>query len=297
MQGSISFGKVSDRDRHLEKTVTLRFYEVDRDNNRPPLSSVLQAIAEHPVADRGRHITGEQVFVRLENFVLNGDYLEGQFVRGQSANRPGVMGDAGTVDLPFEQPIGHGIAFRYHIPNGLLAIEYNPLVLSPSRVMAYLYECDPHAEFRLAPRMRQDAWARFNAMPLRKMIVTIAGHPDVAEDDNPVNATWSNLADMSERYEAHSIKVEIGMGHHHGSLGAAAKNFVREAYQRFEDGVDDIRSIKGVLETGDGQPNDEVNLIGDLLDIKEELTFPENNWAQFYILRRNLLENVMNAAP
>lgn len=278
----------------MEKTVTIRFYEVERDEDKPSLSDVLQAIAETPVAERGRSITGEEIFVRLEDFVPDGPILQGQFVRGQSGNRPGLMNNEGTTDLPFEEPIGHGIAFRYRMTDGLLAIEYNPLVLSPSRVMAYLYECNPQAEYRLAPRMREDAWARFNAMPLRKMTVTVAGHPNVAEDDDANNATWANLADMSERYQAHSIKVEIGMGHRQGSLGNAAKNFIRDAFQRHEDGVDDIRSIKGVLATGEGQPNDEINLIGDLLDYREELSFPENNWGQFYVLRRNLLETVMN---
>ena len=126
------------------------------------------------------------------------------------------------------------------------------------------------------------------------MTVAVAGHPNVGGADNDENATWANIADMRERYGAHSIRIEVGMGHRDGSLADAAKNFLRDAFNRFENGADDIRTLTGTLDTGAGIPNDEINLIGDLLDVKEELSFPENNWGQFYILRRDLLRTKLN---
>lgn len=128
----------------MEKTVTLRFYDVDRtQTNKPSMADLLNRIAAMPVAERARRISGEEILVRLEDFREHEDCLEGQFVRGQSGNRPGRMLADRTEDLPFEEPIGHGIAFRYRTADGLLAIEYNPMVLSPSRVISYLYEIDP----------------------------------------------------------------------------------------------------------------------------------------------------------
>lgn len=279
----------------MEKSVTLRFYDVERIHpNRPAVRDVLQQMAGVPIDERGRHITGDGIFVRLEDYNEHQNCLEGQFVRGQSGNRPGQMLANGTADLPFADPIGHGIAFRYRPADGVLAIEYNPLVLSPSKAMSYLYEFEPQAEYRLHPRLREGVWEEFEARPLRKITVGIAGHPDVAGADNPNQATWANMEDMRERYGAHSIKIEIGMGHRAGGLTEAAKTFVRDAFNRFEGGVDDIRTLKGTLETAEGEPNDEVNLIAQLLDYKEELSFPENNWAQFYALRRNLLRTRLN---
>src|SRR3546814_15770396 len=87
------------------------------------------------------------------------------------------------------EPIGHGIAFRYRTTDGLLAIEYNPFLLSPSRVFDYIYEFEPQAEFDVTPRMREDVWEEFNQRPLRKMVVGIAGNPDVAGVDDPDAAT------------------------------------------------------------------------------------------------------------
>lgn len=279
----------------MEKTVTLRFYDVDRTkSDKPAMADLLKRISKIAMDKRGRNVTGEGVFVRLENFQEDGDCIEGQFVRGQSGNRPGRMLSDGTEDLPFEDPIGHGIAFRYRTTDGLLAIEYNPLVLSPYRAMAYLYEIDPRAEFILEPRMREDAWEQFENRPLRKLTIGIAGHPDVTGGENASNATWANIGEMSSRYGAYSIKIEIGMGHRKGSLASTAKDFVRDAFRKHGGGDEDIRVLKGTVDTGDGMPNDEINLIGELLDVRVALNFPDNNWAKFYSLRRDLLRTKIN---
>lgn len=279
----------------MEKTVTLRFYDVDRVRaNGPAVADILRRVGNLPTAERGKHVTGEEIFVRLENFNEDNECIEGQFVRGQSGNRPGQMLDEGTVDLPFVDPIGHGIAFRYRPRDGLLGIEYNPLVLSPSRVVSYLYELEPRAEYNLLPRLRDGIWEELEARPLRKLTLGIASHPNVAGADDPNQATWANLADMRERYQAHTIRIEIGMGHYQGGLAEGAKRFIRDAFTRYENGADDIRTLKGTVETGDGVPNDEINLIGELLDVKVDLHFPENNWARFYTLRRDLLRDRLN---
>jgi hypothetical protein len=279
----------------MEKTVTLRFYDVSRTrSDRPALGDLLQLIAALPLMDRQKLVTDDEILVRLENFSVDGLYLSGQFIRGQSANRPGQMTPNGTQNLPFNEPIGHGIAFRYRLGDGLLAIEYNPLILSPSRAIAYVCEFDAMAEYDVVPRLRPDAWDEFNNRPLRKMVVSIAGHPHVANQNDPHAATWNNLANMRDAYGAHTLKIEVGMGHHQGSLCEGAKAFMREAFNRHKAGDTEIRTIRGVVETGEGVPNEEIDLLGELLDFKEELTFPDNNFDQFYNLRRDLLTARIN---
>lgn len=68
-----------------------------------------------------------------------------------------------------------------------------------------------------------------------------------------------------------------------------AKELVREAFRRHEEGEDDIRAIKGTLETGEGARNDEIDLLGTLFDVKEELAFDGDDFPRFYRLRRDLL--------
>ena len=73
----------------MEKTVTLRFYDVRRTSeDKPAFADVLQLIANKPMVDRAAHVGVEDVLVRLEDFGVDGNEIHGQFVRGQSGNRP-----------------------------------------------------------------------------------------------------------------------------------------------------------------------------------------------------------------
>ena len=158
--------------------------------------------------------------------------------------------------------------------------------------MDYLYAHDGRAEYRLTPVMREDAWERFEELPLRKLTVGIAGHPDVAGlEEGDERAVWAAVNDMKEAYEAHTVKIELSMGQRRGALSRAAKRFARDAFARHANGEDDIRMLRGVLDTGEGHENDEVDLLGTLFTVKEDLHFPEDNFAQFYRLRRDLLRS------
>ena len=276
----------------MEKTVTLRFYWIERSAaDRPAFGDLLRLIGALPVAERERRITGEEILVRLEDFVDDGDEIAGQFIRGQSGNRPGRMLRDRTDALPFGEPLAHGVAFRYRVQDGLFAVQFDPRVLSPSRIMSYIYEFDERAEFSMEPHMREDAWDRFDELPVRKLEVAIAGHPNPAGADNADAAVWDNFAEIGERYGANLVRIQVSMGQRKGALEEGIKAFAREAFRRYENGEDDIRAIKGVLETGPGQKNDEVDLMGTLFDVEEQLHFPEDNWARFYTLRRDLLRD------
>lgn len=276
----------------MEKAVTLRFYDLTRSaEDRPPFADLLRLVAAKPMGDRERHVGLDQFLVRLENFAETNGEVHGQFIRGQSGNRPGQMLAAGTGNLPFAEPLGHGIAFRYRTADGLLAVQFDAKILSPVRIVEYLAAHDARAEFTLTPRMRADAWARFNELPLRKLEVSIAGHANPADLEADGAAVWSNIARMKHAYGADTIRFEISMGHRDGSLLDTAKALAREAFARFERGDDDIRALRGVVDTGDGVPNDEIDLMGTLFDVKESLAFNGDDFPEFYRLRKNLLKS------
>ena len=282
----------------MEKSVTLRFYTVRRTvENRPQFVDVLRAIAEKSLNDRERNVGPEDALVRLENFEEDEGAVFGQLIRGQSGNRPGQMLPEGTGNLPFTEPLGHGIAFRYRLRDGLLAIQFDTKILSPSRMMDYLYQHNGQAEFRLRPVLRSDAWERFAALPLRKLEVAVAGHPNASDLDSQHESVWQNIATMKEAYGADMVRFQISMGHRRGSLRDGAKDVLREAFRRHQNGEDDIRTIKGILETGDGIPNDEIDLMGTLFDVKEIFHFDENDFPRFYTLRRDLLGTILRSLP
>lgn len=274
----------------MEKTVTLRFYDVRRtSDDKPAFADVLRQIAAKPMVDREARVGLEEVLVRLEDFAETGGEIHGQFIRGQSGNRPGQMLPAGTSNLPFREPLGHGIAFRYRPATGLLAIQFDSKILSVGKVLDYLYQHEARAEYRALPRLREDAWERFAELPLRSLEVAVAGHPNAADLDDEAEPVWRNVSEIKQAYGADTVRFQIGMGHRKGTLFEEAKELLREAVRRHERGEDDIRTIRGTLETGEGVRNDEIDLLGTLFDVKEELTFDGDDFPRFYRLRRDLL--------
>lgn len=276
----------------MEKSITLRFYDLTRtDNAKPSFESILEKLEPLKLKDRERTVGTEDILVRLEDYAPDGEELAGQLMRAQSGNRPGVMKETGTEGLPFSEPLGHGIAFRYRKADGLLGLQFDPRVLAPSRFMDYFYQVEPTAEFRLLARLREDAWERFDTLPLRKLELQVAGHPNVGAEPSPESqAAWAALADLGEKYQAHTVRIELSMGHRGGSLADDAKALARDAFARFTAGTEDVRALRGTMDTGEGMPNDDIDLMGTLFDVKVDLSFPHDDPAKFYELRRDLLK-------
>jgi hypothetical protein len=278
----------------MEKSVTLRFYDVSRTStDKPTMESVLTAIADMAIPEREKRVGEEEILVRLEDFESADSIITGQFIRGQSGNMPGIMHPDGTHDIPFQEPLGHGVAFRYRTTDGLLGIQFDSRILSPSRVMQYLYAHNGHAEWHYEPRLKLDAIDRFDEMPIRKLEMSVAGMPNPADADNPAESVWSSIAAMKERYQADTIRVTISRGHRGGHLLGGIKDLAHEAMSRIATG--EVRALKALVDTGGGVPNEEIDLMGELFDVKEELTFPDRDFAEFYRLRKSLLASKIPA--
>lgn len=276
----------------MEKSITLRFYDLSRtDAAKPSFESLLEKLEPLPLKDRERTVGLADILVRLEDYAADGEELAGQLMRAQSGNRPGVMKETATEGLPFSEPLGHGIAFRYRKADGLLGMQFDPRVLSPSRFLEYFYAVEATAEFRMLPRLREDAWDRFDALPLKKLELQIAGHPNVGAGSTPESqAAWAALSDLGDKYKAHTVRIELSMGHRGGSLADDAKALARDAFARFTAGTEDVRALRGTVDTGDGMPNDDIDLMGTLFDVKMDLSFPHDDPKKFYELRRDILK-------
>lgn len=94
---------------------------------------------------------------------------------------------------------------------------------------------------------------------------------------------------MKEAYGAHTVKIEVSMGHAKGKLKTAAKRMARNLMDALQQGDVDVRSLKAWMDPGEGHQNDEIDLMGALFDVKKDLAFQDNDWAQYYNLRRDLI--------
>lgn len=255
----------------MAKPITVRFYRVGKvAQNGPTLRSVLQEIFDmgEPNA-RERQLSG--VFTcRLERLTTTPGYLSGEMLRIRSTDLPCEVHPDGTRILSVGVPIGDGIAFRYREVDHTLAIQYDTRTLSPGRFNDYLHQIVHAGQFTFDPSLDPDALARFRAQPLRKVRVKLARPqhlPDLEDDMAPAAHAFR---DLGEAYGAHVVTLEMGMGHAGGQLTDGAKQMVEGMLTMA--GVNrDVRGIYVTPDSGDGEANEDINLLDTLLSVKGEV--------------------------
>lgn len=274
----------------MDKRITARFYDVYKMHpNVPNLKDVLQDIFDMgEAADRQATLRGN-VTARLERLEITADYVAGEFTRVQNTNYPSEVHQDRVGALPVDGPLGHGIAFLFRLADSLLAIQYEPRILAPSRINSYVVDLRPNAVYDFQVRMSDDVWARMDQHPLRKLTIGIASPSDLANIENAGSSVADSFRLMGEAYEAPSITVELSMGHRKGSLGDIAKGAARQIHNLFQQDEVDLRKLGVTVETEEGMPNDEINLIEEILARKGELDFPNNDPERSYKLRRDWL--------
>ena len=274
----------------MDKTVSVRFFDVYKtDENGPAFEVTLQKIIKRGQPNKREARLGENLTVRLERFERDADGAAGEFTRVQTTNYPSEVRDYGLEALNPRYPLGHGIAFRFRRADSVLAVQYEPRVLAPSRINSYLQAKQKDACFRLMPRMRLDVWNRLEQNPLRKLTIGIASPSRLADIEDDEASVAASLRRMGDAYDAPNITVELSMGSRAGSLGESAKEMAKQFFTLFQGNQVDLRKLRGVIETEQGNPNDEINLIDEVLSTKETLPLPDNDPEQSFRLRRDWL--------
>ena len=278
----------------MDKRVTLRFYDVHKlSNSVPDLRDALKDLYDIGRA-RERQITlNGDVIARLERLDVGNSYVTGEFTRMQVVNFPSEVQNNGVVPLSVNGPLGHGIAFRFRISDSLLAIQYEPRILAPSRIAAYILEMRSDAAYNFIPRMRSDAWERMSRSPLRKLSVAIASPAELSEIEDAGEAVAVAFRNMGRAYDSPTITAELSMGHQRGALGTTVKRMARQLFRKYQDGSVDLRKLRAVLKTEQGKPNDEINLLDEVLSEKGEINLPENDPDRSYRLRKRWIMGKM----
>jgi hypothetical protein len=137
--------------------------------------------------------------------------------------------------------------------------------------------------------MDEETWRRFLDYPLRKLRIGIASPNHLADVEDDGAAVIRSFRELGDAYEAPIIVLEMGMGHHGGALGAAAKGLAREIYRLFADGGADLRSLKATVKADEDTPTEEINLIDEVLSDKFEIDLPQNEPDQNYNVRSDFL--------
>lgn len=256
----------------MPKPMTVRFYQVGKVvENGPSLRTVLQSILDlGEPGTRECQLSGAFT-CRLERLRTDTPgYVSGEMMRVRSTDLPCEVHPDGTRALDVDVPIGDGVSFCYREQDHKLAIQYDLRTISPGRFNDYIHQMVAAGQFTFESALDPDALARFHALPLRKLKVTLARPQQLGELEDEMAAAGQAFRDLGEVYQAPVVTLEMSMGHHKGQLADGAKQMV-EGFLTMAGNNRDVRGITVTPDSGEGQQNEDINLLDTLLSVKGEV--------------------------
>jgi len=271
----------------MDRNITAWFYlltPATPDGNAVAVEAILdQAFALNPVGNRERDLsaTGEDaLIVRLERLTHNGDFVSGQFTRIQKIGIPPEATTVGLteMDLDDQSGLGHTVAFRYHKPSRVMAIQYNMAAIGALKICRYLDMISVGNLYRARRVPAADQWANYNAGVPQKFKLKIAT-PANPEEVEPEGSVGNMIQILSEMMGSPYITIEATMGNRQGSLN---KGGVRGFFNNVVGSLD-VRKAQVTSESEDARDGREIlDLLNPLLVEKGEVTFDGNNPATIY---------------
>lgn len=278
----------------MDKRITFRFYRATRHGRgRISLSDALTQIANVPrPKDRERQLA-QDYYVRAEIIENARGSIHGEFTRIQRTNLPSEVEDNGRRALRTQNPLGHGIVFRYLPATNELGLQYDPRVISPSKITYYIGQMIGGANFSLEPIVRTDMWDKFNEGSVRRLSITIASpaHLDEVERGHHVSLIRS-MRDMGDAYDSPNITIDLSMGHRRGSLGARVRGMAEYLRRGFERDDVEISRMKAKVQQ-DGEKTEDLDLLEDILSVRDHLELVNNDPEANYRIKLAALREKM----
>jgi hypothetical protein len=291
------------REEDMDKRITFRFYKVVRERRaRMAFGNALTEIGNIPRRSGREAHLGTDYYARAEIIAPERGAIVGEMTRIQKTNFPSEIDGDNRIPLQTRNPLGHGVVFRYLPGSGDLGIQYEPRVLSPGRFVQYVGEMLDDAFFELRPIIRNDMWDQFRQSIVRKISIAVASPQLITRvDRGGAAAAISSIKDMAEAYEAPKITIEMSMGNRPGALSESVKQIVRHfrrrAVQEHRDVADadvaDVTRMKARIKPGEGEPTEEIDLLDDILAVREELELRDNDPDANYQIKLEALRTAM----
>lgn len=262
----------------MDKRITFRFYRASRhERGRMTLSEALTQIANVPRArDRERQLA-QDYYVRAEIIEPARGSIHGEFTRIQRTNFPSEVEDNGRRALSTQNPLGHGVVFRYLPETNELGLQYDPRVISPSKFVYYIGQMIDGANFELDPIVRHDMWDKFNEGSIRRLSITVASPTDLEQVERGQHAAViRSMRDMGGAYEAPNISIDLSMGHKRGSLGERVRGMAQHFRRAAERDAIELSKLKARVKH-DGEKAEDLDLLEDILSVRNDLELVDND--------------------
>lgn len=270
-----------------QSRITIRYFKVEKMKRTGcEFTTALESISDMDhVDDRRKSLDG--VHFRLERHEVFRACIRGEMTRIQNDNLPAEVQKDELLELDVDE-LGYGAAFIYDPELSILAMQYDPKLVAPSKLSEYLKAHDPQNEFYFRPVLGEDGWGSFLEGDVTRFKVKIAtpGDYDLGLDHD-ATASMSLIAEV---FEAPYITLELGVGHSKSILHASVKDLARRIFQ--------TQAVKTMKAKTVGSL-DEVDLMEQLLHDRDSIEISANPLESYtarsdcvysnYITRRGFL--------
>ena len=279
----------------MDRRIVARFFRVEAERGSTPATDVLRTVASLPIAACFKTIGS--FGVRMERLRERG-LLSGDFVRLQTENIPGAAGPD-TQQQPLGLPDGHGLAhcaaFAYDPSRSILALQANRNGLGPGTFAGYLGDLAPRpgSKYRVVPILKSDAMRRLREMRPSKFEVRVATPDDLRPLDDEQSTVRRSLIGMKEVAGGNTVEITVSAGRRRTPLRANhVRRVVRWLSEQAHAGRGGIEMLKvsGLASDEEDAATVALDLLKEVLQTSEELTFPNNDVDRSYDVRRAFVE-------
>ena len=277
----------------MDKIVCVRFFRVSRaSTDHPALADLLRRIGDINQIPNREKMLAPNFEVRLEVFDIDGrDAVVGEMTRIQSTNLPSQIHAGRRTPLTDVDRLGHSVVFRYNKKTSVLGIQYDKRVLPPYRFFQYVQSFEAGTKYDYAPVVREDMWERFEAKDPRTLELTVADPRTLAQAAREELPVLDAMAAMGRAYNAPTITVRLSMGHHRGQLGDNITAAARRLLRMRASGAIDLQKLKARCSDEEGA--DDINLLDEMLEHKEELELHNKDPDVNYAVKLNYVKRCM----
>jgi len=206
---------------------------------------------------------------------------------------PSEVSATGRSALSINNPLGHGVTFRFNETTSTLCIQHEPRIASSGRLLEYITDCWPEAKYDIKPLVKPKTWERFGKSDVKRIEIKIAQPDNLASVLPNAHSAASGLGTMAEAYDAPIIKVELSMGHNKGFLSSKVKELAKAIFDgAADDNGPELRGLSAVTYLDDAR--EEVDLIEERIKVREDLPLDDRDPDKNYKIKKLFIKKIMN---
>lgn len=203
------------------KKMGVDFYRVSIPHpNGGKLEDFLDRMMGSPPSSR--NVQREGNYIRLQEGSASGDFWSGEIIRIRMEELPvkaALNGTVESLDLKKDEGLGEGVAFLYHLPSRVLALQRTRFGISASTFAYYMEQQHQGLAVDLDIILEEAAISKLDRMDtIRDFEIQIAPLDNLSILRKQKQQSVNSMISISEFHQAPHISVRLKMGRRRGTL-------------------------------------------------------------------------------